>query len=68
VELTGGRKAVVVAAERGRADRPRVRVLLEADGTRIATPYEIDLFRERHVEIVREVHEDALQYMRELAV
>lgn len=67
VELTGGRKAVVVAAERGRADRPRVRVLLEADGTRIATPYEIDLFRERHVEVVRELHESAEQYMSELA-
>jgi len=68
VELTGGRKAVVVAAERGRADRPRVRVVLEPDGSRTPHPYEIDLFRERHVEIIRELHEDADQYMRELAV
>ena len=67
VEITGGRKAVVVAAERGRADRPRVRVVLEPDGSRTVAPYEIDLARERQLEVIREVHEDAERYLKELA-
>lgn len=68
VEITGGRKAVVVAAVRGRADRPRVRVVLEPDGSRTVAPYEIDLYEERHIEVLREVHEDAESYLKELAV
>jgi HD-GYP domain-containing protein (c-di-GMP phosphodiesterase class II) len=67
VEITGGQKAVIVSAERGKADRPRVRVLLEPDGTPIAQPFEIDLFRERSVDIVRTLHEDADAYFNELA-
>ncbi|MFZ5822752.1 MAG: HD-GYP domain-containing protein [Bacillota bacterium] len=67
VEITGGQKAVVLSAERGRADRPVVRVVLEPDGSRMAEPYEIDLSRDRKIDIVRELHEDADAYLSELA-
>lgn len=67
VEITGGFKAVVVAVDRGRADRPLVRVVLEPDGTQVAQPFEIDLVRERKMDIVRELHEDADSYLREMA-
>lgn len=66
VEITGGAKAVVISAERGRADRPVVRVVLEPDGSRLAEPYEIDLSRERKVDILQELHEDANEYLSEL--
>ncbi|MFZ5817583.1 MAG: HD-GYP domain-containing protein [Bacillota bacterium] len=67
VEITGGQKAVVVATERGRADRPVVRVVLEPDGSKVAEPFEIDLSRERKIDIIREIHEDADVYLNELA-
>lgn len=67
VEITGGQKAVVISAERGRADRPLVRVVLEPDGGRVAQPFELDLSRERNIEIVRELHESADAYLNELA-
>lgn len=43
IELSDRRRGVVVAAERGRLDRPRVRVLRCADGSPLASPYEIEL-------------------------
>ncbi len=67
VEITGGLKAVVIDVERGRADRPRLRIVLDADGNRLTEPYEIELIQERKIEILREVHEDASEYLRELA-
>lgn len=67
VEITGGQKAVVVAVDRGRADRPKVRVVLEPDGTPVAQPYELDLVREGKIDIVRELHEDAHVYLSDLA-
>lgn len=67
VEITGGYRAVVVAAERGRADRPRVRVVLNPDGHPVAEPYEIDLAKERTLDVVRELHEDAESFMSEMA-
>lgn len=67
VEITGGLKAVVVGVQRGRSDRPRVRVVLGADGKRLAEPFEIDLATERKIEILHEVHEDANVFLSELA-
>lgn len=64
VEITGGQRAVVLAAERGRADRPRVRVVMERDGSLTDPPYEIDLARERNIDVVRHVDEDAESYLR----
>jgi len=68
VEITGGMKAVVISVERGRADRPRVRVVLDPGGNRLAEPYEIELIKEKAVDIVKEVHEDATEYLKELVV
>lgn len=67
VEITGGEKGVVVAVERGRADRPKIRILLAPDGSPLAQPYEVDLVRERKIDIIREIHEDADAYLGEMA-
>jgi HD-GYP domain-containing protein (c-di-GMP phosphodiesterase class II) len=42
ITLADGRRAVVVSAERGRFDTPRVRIFEDADGRRLQ-PYEVDL-------------------------
>jgi HD-GYP domain-containing protein (c-di-GMP phosphodiesterase class II) len=59
VELTGGRKAVVVEVQRGQTYRPRVRMLVESDGSKIADPIEVDLIDHPRLQITEVLREGA---------
>ncbi|HLN59962.1 MAG TPA: HD-GYP domain-containing protein [Symbiobacteriaceae bacterium] len=57
VEITGGRKAVVVEVRRGHTYRPRIRLVLEADGTRIQEAIELELIDHPRVQITEVLRE-----------
>lgn len=50
--LSTGQRAVVVKSRRGQTQRPIVRILQDEAGTFVSSPWEIDLAKERTVEIV----------------
>lgn len=58
VEVSGGRQGVVLEVPHGKTYQPRVRILLEPDGTRLAEPYELDLTERVELRINRLVRED----------
>lgn len=53
VVLNTGEEAVVVAYNQGIPSRPVVRVLTEPDGTKLSTPYEIDLSKNLQIVIAK---------------
>lgn len=55
VEITGGQKAVVTKVKRGLGTRPYIRIVLEANGTKLATPRELNLEEHPHIQILRTV-------------
>lgn len=61
VEITGGFLAIVVAVERGKTERPRIRIVLDPTGRPLTTPAEVDLTSRPELEIVRTVRDDALE-------
>jgi HD-GYP domain-containing protein (c-di-GMP phosphodiesterase class II) len=66
IEITGGYMAVVVGNERGRTDRPRVRIVLDAAGRPVPRPVEVDLNERREIEIVRTVRDEAYEFAPDL--
>jgi len=62
VEITGGFKAVVVSVERGKAERPHIRIIRDPSGEPVLTPTEIDLSKRSDIEIRRTSHEGARDF------
>lgn len=66
VELTGGYLAVVVAVERGRQWRPRVRIVIDPSGRPMPNPADVDLNERPEIEIVRTVRDEAFDFVPDL--
>lgn len=62
VKLSSGQVGKVVDADNGLHYRPVVRILQEADGTRVTTPYEIDLRDRNDLVIVQASMKDGAQF------
>lgn len=62
VQITGGRQAVVVAVDRGKTYRPRIRVVLDKDGRPVPGDAEINLDENPDIRIVRLVREQAHEF------
>lgn len=58
VEVNGGRQGVVLEVPRGKTYQPRIRLLLEPDGTPLAEPFELDLDKRPEFRVTRLVRED----------
>lgn len=62
VEISGGYEAVIVAVERGKNLRPRIRIVRDHHGTVLAKPVELDLSARGEIQIVRTIQEDAPEF------
>jgi len=62
IRLSNGQVGVVSQVDNGLNHRPIVRIIREADGTRVGEPYEIDLSRHTNVVILHSFNEPQLQF------
>lgn len=65
VELSGGYEAIVVAVERGKNTRPKVRIVTDPGGQPLTKPVEIDLAGEPKIQILRTISEEAPAFVME---
>ncbi|HYG59374.1 MAG TPA: HD-GYP domain-containing protein, partial [Symbiobacteriaceae bacterium] len=66
VTVTGGRQAVVVGVRRGKTYRPRIRLVLDADGRPLPDPEELELEEHPHMEIIGVLQEGPTEFVPEL--
>ncbi len=62
VEISGGYEAVVVAVERGKNERPRVRIVRDPSGQVLPKTVEIDLSAQPNIQIIRTIQEEAPEF------
>lgn len=62
ITISGGRQAVVVEVPRGNTFRPKIRTLLEPDGTPVAQPVEIALTEHPEIQVTSLVSEATMDF------